>query len=504
MKGNIKRSLVAAAVAAAIAAPAAHATNGYFVTGNSAKSNGMGGASIAYAQDAMASASNPSGIALVGNRIDAGIMLFNPLRDGQLDATGLDVNGATGGMVTGGGADSGKVNSGATLFAIPSAGFAFNMGNMTVGMSIAANGGMNTRYNSNIYAASLAPAIGCNATAATCSGSFPSTGFAGMLELDPAFGGYGPGAVNDGALDALYTNPYAASTLGVNLSQVIIAPTVATKINPDHAIGASLLVGYQRFRAYGLGMFQALSADTAHTTNKGDDDSWGAGVRLGWTGNITSNISLGAQYSSKIYMQEFERYAGLFAEQGDFDIPANFGVGLSVKMTPQTTVAFDVQRIQYGDVAAIANKGPTGDQFMGALAQVLLSPPGAFSGAGALGSDNGWGFGWEDITVYKLGINHELNSQWTVRGGVDIGENPIGDDQNMFNILAPGVVKNHLMLGFTYAPDQYSEISASVMHAFYEDQSYTYQGTGGFAPFSYDTKIGMDQNALELSYGMKF
>ncbi len=86
--------------------------------------------------------------------------------------------------------------------------------------------------------------------------------------------------------------------------------------------------------------------------------AWGAGVRLGWTGNITSNISLGAQYSSKIYMQEFDRYAGLFAEQGDFDIPANFGVGLSVKVTPQTTVAFDVQQIQYGDVACDRQQGP--------------------------------------------------------------------------------------------------------------------------------------------------
>ncbi len=42
----------------------------------------------------------------------------------------------------------------------------------------------------------------------------------------------------------------------MNLSQLIIAPTVATKINPDHSIGASLLVGYQRFRSYGLGLFQ--------------------------------------------------------------------------------------------------------------------------------------------------------------------------------------------------------------------------------------------------------
>lgn len=477
MKGNFKGTLVAVAVAAAIAAPAAHATNGYFVHGYGTKSSGMAGAGIAYAQDSMASATNPAGIALVGNRADAGVMLFNPRRDAQLDATGL------------GGADSGTVESGATLFAIPGAGFTFNMGNITAGLSIAANGGMNTRYNSNLYTNAFAPAIGCNGQA-ICGGGFG--GFAAALGSP------------DAVINALYTNPDTANSLGVNLAQVIIAPTVATKINQDHALGASLLIGYQQFRSYGLGLFEGFSSDPSHVTNKGNDDAWGAGVRLGWTGNVTSNITLGAQYSSKIYMQEFERYAGLFAEQGDFDIPANFGVGLSVKMTPQTTVALDVTRIQYGDVAAIANAGPTADEFLGAFANVLSG--GAMGGiSNPLGTDNGWGFGWEDITVYKLGINHELNSQWTIRGGVNIGENPIDDNQNLFNILAPGVVEKHLTVGFTYSPDDYSEISASYMHAFREDQSYNYIGTAApFTGFGYNTEIGMDQNALEISYGMKF
>lgn len=472
MKDNVKRSLVAAAVAAAIAAPTAHATNGYFVHGYGTKSSGMGGAGIAYAQDSMASATNPAGIAFTGNRADASLMLFNPRRDARLNASGL------------GGADTGKVDSGATLFAIPSAGFVFNMGNITAGLSIAANGGMNTRYNSNLYTSAFAPAI--PGFAAGLAGMFPAQ--AGDI------------MTNAGALAA---NPNINPALGVNLAQVIIAPTVATKLNQDHSIGASLLLGYQRFRSYGLGLFQPLSSDPMNTTNTGDDDAWGGGVRLGWTGNITSNVTLGAQYSSKIYMQEFKRYAGLFAEQGDFDIPANFGVGLSVKMTPQTIVALDVQRIQYSDVASIANKGPTAAEFLNALSSALLT--GSYTGAGQLGTDNGWGFGWQDITVYKLGIAHELNSQWTLRGGVNVGGNPIDDDQNLFNILAPGVVKKHLTVGFSYAPDSYSEISASFMHAFREDQSYPYSATmPGFGTLGYTADIGMDQNALEISYGMKF
>lgn len=472
MKGNVKRSLVALAVAAAIAAPAAHATNGYFKIGYGTKNRGMAGTGIAFSQDAMAPAVNPSGLSFVGNRMDFGVELFNPNRYGGLDASLL------------GGGNTGKVDSGATLFAIPHAGFAFNMGNMTVGLSIAANGGMNTRYNSNIYVNSL-------------GGAIPS--FVAMMP-DPVFSG------NVAMGLAMDPNSQPTSTLGVNLSQVIIAPTVSTKLNQDHSVGASLLIGYQRFRSYGIGLFTGLSSDPLNVTNGGDDQAWGAGLRVGWTGNLTSNITVGASASSKIYMQEFDQYRGLFAEQGDFDIPANFGVGIAIKANPQTTIAFDVQRILYGDVASIANKGPTANEFYDALSYVLMTgqPYGMSGDPQALGNDQGWGFGWEDVTVYKLGVNYEYNSQWTFRGGLNYAKSPIDPDQNLFNILAPGVVEKHLTLGFTYSPTSYNEISVTYMHAFEKKQSYTYEGAGMYAGFDFDTEIGMDQNALEISYAMKF
>ena len=465
------RKLAAVAVSAVLVAPAAHATNGYFKIGYGTKNRGMAGAGIAFAQDSLASATNPSGIALVGNRMEGGVELFRPLRHGQLDATVM------------GGADTGKVDSGANLFAIPHAGFSFDMRDFAVGLSMTANGGMNTRYNSNIYTDGFAPAI---------------PGFAGMLSAQF------PGLAGDIATNAgnLGMNPNNNPSLGVNLSQLIIAPTVAKQLNEDHSVGASLLIGYQRFRAYGLGLFQGLSSSPGNATNQGDDDAWGAGVRIGWTGQITDTITLGAQYSTKIYMQEFDKYSGLFAEQGDFDIPANFGVGIAIKLTPKTTVALDVQRIQYGDVASIANEGPTADQFFGALSSALMT--GSYAGPGQLGTDTGWGFGWDDITVYKLGINHEYNDRWTFRGGLNYGENPIDNDQNLFNILAPGVVEKHISLGFTYMPTQNNEVSVTYVSALSKKQSYTYQGTGNFANFSYDANIGMDQHALEVSYAFKF
>ncbi len=54
-------------------------------------------------------------------------------------------------------------------------------------------------------------------------------------------------------------------------------------------------------------------------------------------------------------MGKFDKYKGLFAEQGSFDIPSKYGVGIAVKAMPETTVAFDIERINYADVPAVNN-----------------------------------------------------------------------------------------------------------------------------------------------------
>jgi long-chain fatty acid transport protein len=45
--------------------------------------------------------------------------------------------------------------------------------------------------------------------------------------------------------------------LGVDLMQLIVAPTAAYKIAPNHSIGVAPLLGYQMFEAEGLQLFRA-------------------------------------------------------------------------------------------------------------------------------------------------------------------------------------------------------------------------------------------------------
>jgi long-chain fatty acid transport protein len=64
------------------------AVNGISLSGVGVKSSGMGGASIALPQDSAVASSNPAGMALIGNRWDAGLQVLRPPIDYQYGDTG--------------------------------------------------------------------------------------------------------------------------------------------------------------------------------------------------------------------------------------------------------------------------------------------------------------------------------------------------------------------------------------------------------------------------------
>ncbi|MDT8404277.1 OmpP1/FadL family transporter [Sulfuriflexus sp.] len=452
------KHLLAAAVAATFMVPmSASATNGYFGIGYGAKARGVAGATTAMPQDSMAAAVNPAGMAHVGERADLNVEVFSPVREAQSAFAKNNPNPA---LATGTNLNS---DSGMNGFIIPSGGYVRNIDDqLTAGITIYANGGMNTFYDDDTV-------IGKN-----------------------LFGSNGK--------------------LGVDLAQLVFAPTIAYKINESHTVGASLLVGYQRFKAYGLQNFCGLKGDgtcnpntgagvgskaaNAGLTNQGYDDAWGYGLRVGWQGKMSDNVTLGAAYSSKIYMGEFDKYDKLFAEQGDFDIPANWSIGIAAKVTPKTTVSFDIQQIDYSDVNSIANHGPT------------TSGANVFAeGQGFLGTNNGLGFGWDDMTIFKLGMVYEHDAHFTYRLGVSHTEQPIGNDEITFNILAPAVIEDHITAGFTYRPTgkDDNEINVAFMHALNNEERGDFpQAFGGSGPGTGESRIEMYQNAVEIGYSWKF
>ncbi|HCA26637.1 MAG TPA: long-chain fatty acid transporter [Betaproteobacteria bacterium] len=427
------------ALAGMMAPGVASATNGYFSHGYGMKAEGMGGAATAMADDAFGGANNPAAMVFAGNRLDVGLDWFSPQRSAER-------SGGTAGL-------NGKADSGSTNFFIPEFGYNKMLSNrMSLGVTVYGNGGMNTDYSGGQIAAGSAGAGIC--------GSFYAAAPGGAYNLLCGTG-----------------------KLGVDLMQLIVAPTVAYKVNRNNSIGIAPLFGYQRFKAEGLQAFAGLSSNPSHLTNQGYDSSTGWGVRIGWMGKVSNTVTLGAAYASKIKMSKMDKYKGLFANQGEFDLPSNWNLGIAVKATPKVTIAADYQRINYSDVDAIANPS---------------------TNSGSLGSNNGRGFGWQDVDVVKLGVEYQYNRQLTLRAGYDHTDNPIQSRDVTFNILAPGVVQDHLTLGFTYGLSRTSELTMAYMHAFKNSVTgsslFNKLGVAG----SGNEKIQMYEDSLGIAYGMKF
>jgi long-chain fatty acid transport protein len=428
----LSRKALAIALVVVVAYPASvFATNGYFLIGYGAKSRGMGGVGVAYAQDGLAAASNPAGMADadVGTmRIDFGMELFNPPRSVVHSSDTLNTPNV---LVT-------NEESGSNEFLIPSFGaiYKFNR-KLYMGMAFIGNGA-NTRYKQTI------------------------PGFPNCSPGDPPsyFFNYQCNADSD--------------TVGVQLLQATMLPSVAYKVNKNHALGASLAIGIQTFRAYGLGAFEDLGfagAGATGTSGNGNDWSYGMGIRVGWLGKFfKKKLSIGANYASRVYMTEFDEYTELFAEQGDFDIPEHYSIGLAYKATPKLTVAYDYQRINYSDVASVGNTGPVDPVDLNTNGPCGVSPSNPTGDDTAvpgctLGGDFGMGFGWTDANVHKIGLNYDYNKEWSFRMGYNHGDAVIPNDQVLFNMLAPATVEDHITAGFSYRPSRSIEWTANVTHA---------------------------------------
>lgn len=336
----------------------------------------------------------------------------------------------------------GTVESDNTVFGVPHLAYNRMLGSKSsFGITISGNGGMNTTYPAS------------------------------------AGGGFGT---------------FGGGQAGVNLEQLFVSPTYALALNDRTSVGVALILAYQRFEARGLRNFGGFtSSGTANNlTDNGDDHSLGLGVRLGVLTTASPKLTLGLAYQAQVTMQKFEKYSDLFAGHGSFDIPASITGGFAYKTTETSVLAFDVQHMWYSAVHSIGN--PFSNLFQG----MATHDPSYL-----LGGDNGPGFGWRDMTVYKLGYQWDASRDWTLRTGVAYGAQPLRSSEVLFNILAPGVQEWHFTLGCTKRMGKSGEVSFAAMYS-------PKKGVGGpnplEAPGQQTIDLSMHQLEFELSWGKRF
>lgn len=258
---------------------------------------------------------------------------------------------------------------------------------------------------------------------------------------------YGNGGMNTDYASS--NTPFGAGTFGgdhtgVNYAQLFANLNYSRKFAEGKASwGIAAILNYSYIRMNGLSGFAGFSVDPSALTNEGYDGDFGIGVRVGVMGEVLPGFTLAASYQTKI-KNTFDDYKGLFANGGELDIPAVAQIGLAAELGVGT-LTFDIQRMYYSDADAIGNTSRT-----------LLT-------GGQLGGVVG--FGWDDMTVYKLGYTWETNNGWTWRVGASYGDQPIPDEEVTFSILATGVIEKHYTAGFTKTLSGGDEVSVALMYA---------------------------------------
>src|SRR5574340_17456 len=388
----MKNQLVASAVSAALCSVAlsAHATNGDQMMATSAAQAGMGGATIAQAQDALTVLVNPAGMADLGMtemRMDLGFGMLNRPRE---------VNGQ---------------ESDSNWYLMP-------------------GGGAEVNVNDRLF---LGMALG---------------GIAGMGVNVP-----------DAMPAALGNQPV------VTTKQVFrFSPAAAFKVNEALALGVSLNIVNQT-------LAMSIPGGGGNYVSLPQNGQFGFGATLGATYKINPKLQAGLTYTTKTDIAKMEYNTPTGQTSFDMDMPASLGVGLSFKPMPGLQVEFDVKHYAFEDVMESIP---------------VTNPPPGFPAA--------LKFGWEDQTVYAIGVKKDLGKM-AVSVGFNYGKSPIGEEDVNMNLGSTAIVEKHLSFGLT------RKFSDKVSGAFAYTHAFSNDLTSSVAPYN---KIEIDQNQYNFNVSYLF
>ncbi|MGF6933587.1 long-chain fatty acid transport protein [Paraburkholderia sp. UCT70] len=249
-----------------------------------------------------------------------------------------------------------------------------------------------------------------------------------------------------------------------SLTVVNTAPTVTYKPLPNLAIGLSLVLGIEQFRANGV---IGAGPDGIPFALPTHGNSWAAGIGSGvgvlWT--PVPAVTVGASYYTKTWFSALSGYKNdLFApSNGHVDSPAHYGAGIAVRPLPRLTVGMDYMRIEWSKAA---------------------------------GYNIASSFNWHDQNVFRFGASYDFSDRWTIRAGYSMANSHLDSDHTLANFFANGINDKAVTLGVTYAIDKRNLVTASLEY----DIPRTIVGTGP----STGTNISTNLQLYTIGYTHKF
>lgn len=252
-----------------------------------------------------------------------------------------------------------------------------------------------------------------------------------------------------------------------------VAPGFAYRINDNIAVGATVNLNYQSLALSGY--------SPAGRFDLPQNQVFGWGVTAGLIWKLNNQLQLGAAWSSKQDMSEFEWNTPTTPSSTggkitlDMDAPQTLTLGVAWKPMPGLLVEGDIKRIWFSDV----------------LGTLSFGRPAGYTGAVPAAMP----FGWKDQTVFALAVQKDIGDKMQVRAGINYGKSPIEEGNVNANMGSLAVVEKHLTLGLSRKFSDKVTGSLSYVHAFKNSV------TSNVAPFN---TIELKQNQFNMQVSYQF
>ncbi len=241
------------------------------------------------------------------------------------------------------------------------------------------------------------------------------------------------------------------------LQRYIVAPTVSQKWGENSALSFSAIFAYERFAGLGLGVDSVSVQGNASQDNawgppqpygvRDSYGSYGVGMRADFTNALTDQLSWQVGYQSRVNMDSFNNYRGVYSEPGSFDIPASANVGVGYSLTSDLKLDAGVERVMYGGIAPFTSD---------ALPTRFLA---------LLGSEISPAFAWQNLDVYSVGGTYHdpIDNVWSIH--YSTREQPLPTSRLLQTALEPYLSSHDVEFGFSHAFTQNSNFRFAATYA---------------------------------------
>lgn len=266
------------------------------------------------------------------------------------------------------------------------------------------------------------------------------------ISVSRAFASETPSAENGGFAAQSF------SRAGAGLERTFIMPTLTRAVGETTSVTGALVIAYQQFATPGLGSTSVsvlLPSAAPGTFNPGafNETSVGSAVRLEVEERLADSLTLHTAFQSKLDMQAFQNYRGVFADPGDFDVPAIASVGLGWTPTARHRFGFDVQHVMYSDVNTFTSS---------ALPTRFLS---------LLGDGATPDFAWRDLTVYGVDWSWQMSARDAIKLRYSTQLQPEPSSELLYQALEDDFTDNNFALGFTHRFDRMGALRLAASYA---------------------------------------